>query len=165
MKISREEALCHLILSRKEDSFNRYNKNFNQLFKKNDFEKLKKIHDLMIDKNKLPSDRFKQCFEEKNELFLEKILISKIYNKYFAKALSLDKWKKDFIVNFAKNHFEDEDIKRIGADKIKPPIFSIMLINTDKYNILDGIHRTIAFIRNNKNDILSVVCKVKEDIE
>ena len=155
-KIGSKEAICHLVLSRDSKG----HLDFKQKLKKlllGDFNLLKQ-------KCKLSKNRFYQCFEDTvTEQFSGDVPIERLYNKYFCK--NNDCWKKGYLKDFANRFFNKQEVLSISTDHKNPKIIVIKLKNEDEYNILDGMHRSIAFIKNKKSTIPAIVIKVVKDID
>lgn len=152
-KINPKEAICHLVLSRDPEG----HIDFEQKFKKLLLEDL----NLLKQKCRLP-DRFYQCFEDPvTEQFSGDIPLEKLYNKYFCTVN--DCWEEGYLKDFASKFFNKQEVLSISTDHKNPRILVLKLKNEDKYNVLDGMHRSIAFIKKQKLTIPAIVCYVTTD--
>lgn len=154
-RINSKEAICHLVLSRESEGHIDFEQKFKKLL----------LQDLNLLKQKcnLPNERVYQCFENpKTKQFRRNILVKKLYNKYFCK--DNDCWAKGYLNDFASEYFNKKEVLLISTDYKNPNIIVIKLKDEDKYNILDGMHRSIAYIKNKKSIINAIVIEVVEDI-
>ena len=155
IKIKPKEALCHLVLSRENKGHIDFEKKYKEC--------LSKDWNLLKNMANLPDERFFQCFEsQETEIFFDDIPVYKLYNKYFHKKH--DPWDCDYLINFAEKHFNNENILNFSAEYQNPKIIVIKLKNEYKYNILDGMKRSIFFIKKQKLSIPAVVISVKKEL-
>lgn len=155
-EISSVDALIHLAISREVNSHLDFEKKFN-LYKNEPLDVLEEKALL-----KPAPDRFKQCYTDTDtKRFLVDVPVDKIFNKYFPGT----KWpiSRDFIINFAYNFYDDDKVLAIKKFSINPRISVIKLLDEKTYNILDGIHRIIAYIKDGRDKIPAVVINVKYD--
>lgn len=156
MLISKKEALIHLVIAREINGHLDFNEKFENYESKEMSELKKYAH--------LEDKRFHQCFEDPDaECYYDDIPVNMLYNKYFCKRD--DEWKCGFIVEFAKNSFDKERVKNIRANYENPRIIVVKLKNEEVYNVLDGMHRCVAFIKRGALIIPVVVIHVKRDFK
>lgn len=133
-----------------------------------DFKELKKISLDDLRKKawlQYADKRFNQLYVDRTtKRMLMDVPVDKIYHKYFVHPAN--EWPKqpDFIVKFAKKYYEEPKVLNIiDFTFLNPRITVSNLKGEIKYNIFDGMHRVIAYIKAGKKKIPAIVIRVEND--
>ncbi len=154
--IDKKEALSHLVISRDQNGSTDFEKKFEEC--------MKEKWDILKIRCQLDNKRFTQCFEDsETKYFKEEIPTDRLYNKYFLAG----GWgnEQGYLKDVCKTQHLKDRVKIITSDYKNPRITTINVEGEKNFNVLDGMHRTTAYIKNGKIIIPAIIILVKEDFK